>query len=202
MTSRLPGIVILASGAGSNVQSIIAQVESARIKATISAVISDNPVAYALKRATAANIKTLVIERADFNTRHQWESALTASVANLKPRLVVLAGFMRILGTQFISRFDKCMMNIHPSLLPDYKGLDTHQRVLDAGERIHGATVHFVTTELDDGPLILQSRVNIDPVDSAETLRLKVLSQEHIIYPEAIRQFIDGEINFDQPQRQ
>ena len=192
----------MASGDGSNVQSIIAQVESARIKATISAVISDNPAAYALKRATTANIKTLVIKRADFNTRHQWESALTASVANLKPRLVVLAGFMRILSAQFISRFDKCIMNIHPSLLPDYKGLDTHQRVLDAGERIHGATVHFVTTELDDGPLILQSRVNIDPVDSAETLRLKVLSQEHIIYPEAIRQFIDEEINFDQPQRQ
>lgn len=193
-------IVVLVSGNGSNLQSIIDHVRDGRIGAKIAAVISDNDAAYALTRARDAGIRTLVVSRNAHATRQRWESALTEAVAGLNPSLVVLAGFMFVLGGPFVQRFEHRILNIHPSLLPAYKGLNTHQRVIDAGEDIHGATVHFVTRELDDGPIVLQASTAVSPRDTARSLGRKVLALEHIIYPEAIRQFIEGSISFDRPQ--
>ncbi|MXZ80124.1 MAG: phosphoribosylglycinamide formyltransferase [Gammaproteobacteria bacterium] len=195
----LPAIVILASGSGSNLQSIIDNVSTRRIRASIAAVISDNPDAYALQRAHCAGIGTAVVNRSDYPSRNEWESALSDKVYQFRPALVVLAGFMRVLSGRFVDRFEKRIMNIHPSLLPAHRGLDTHRRAIEAGDSIHGATVHFVTPELDDGPIIIQSPVRIEPGDSAETLAKRVLEREHVIYPEAIRQFVEGLISFDDP---
>lgn len=197
-----PSIVVLASGNGSNLQSIIAHVNAGRIKAGISAVISDNDTAHALTRARRAGIRAIVINRGSYESRQLWESALEETVADLNPSLVVLAGFMFILGERFVDRFGRRTMNIHPSLLPAYKGLDTHQRVIDAGERTHGTTVHFVTRKLDDGPVILQASTAVEHEDTAHSLKAKIQSLEHVIYPEAIRQFIEGSISFDNPRCQ
>ncbi len=197
---RPSSIVVLVSGNGSNLQSIIDHVRDGRIKTKIAAVISDNDTAYAIVRARHAGIRTMVVRRNSHETRQLWESVLTETVADLNPSLVVLAGFMHVLGKGFIRRFDRRIMNIHPSLLPAYKGLNTHQRVIDAGERTHGATVHFVTRELDDGPIVLQAGIPVSPEDTVHSLSRKVLDLEHAIYPEAIRQFIEGCISFDRPQ--
>ena len=196
----LPSIVVLASGSGSNLQSIIRHVNLGYIKARIAAVVSDNPDAMALVRAQVAGIDSVLIRQSDYASRDAWELALIEKVSKYKPALVVLAGFMRILSERFIIHFEKRIMNIHPSLLPAYRGLNTHQRVVDAGDSEHGATVHFVTPKLDDGPVIIQSRVQVSSGEDAEGLASRVLEQEHIIYPEAIRQFIEGEISFDNPR--
>ncbi|MCY4149049.1 MAG: phosphoribosylglycinamide formyltransferase [Gammaproteobacteria bacterium] len=196
----LPSIVVLASGSGSNLQSIIQQVNRGHIKAEIAAVVSDNPDAMALVRAQAAGIDSVSIRRSGHASREAWELALMEKVSKYQPALVVLAGFMQILSERFIAHFEKRIMNIHPSLLPAYRGLNTHQRVIDAGDSEHGATVHFVTPKLDDGPVIMQSRVRVSSGDNALELAGRVLEQEHIIYPEAIRQFIEGEISFDNPR--
>ena len=195
----LPPIVILASGRGSNLQSIIDHVNGGQVKAKIMAVISDNPDAKALERAQAAGIESVLVRQSDYPSREKWEFDLIKKISKYKPALVVLAGFMRILGERFVTHFDKRIMNIHPSLLPAYRGLNTHQRVIDAGETEHGATVHFVTSKLDNGPIILQKRVKVRPEDNAEKLARRVLEQEHIIYPEAIRQFLEGHISFENP---
>ncbi|MCY4051896.1 MAG: phosphoribosylglycinamide formyltransferase [Gammaproteobacteria bacterium] len=195
----LPPIVILASGSGSNLQSIIDHVNGGQVKAKIMAVISDNPDAKALERAQAAGIESVLVRQSDYPSREKWEFDLIKKISKYKPALVVLAGFMRILGERFVTHFDKRIMNIHPSLLPAYRGLNTHQRVIDAGETEHGATVHFVTSKLDNGPIILQKRVKVRPEDNAEKLARRVLEQEHIIYPEAIRQFLEGHISFENP---
>ncbi|MCY4274819.1 MAG: phosphoribosylglycinamide formyltransferase [Gammaproteobacteria bacterium] len=195
----LPPIVILVSGSGSNLQSIIDHVNGGQVKAKIMAVISDNPDAKALERAQAAGIESVLVRQSDYPSREKWEFDLIKKISKYKPALVVLAGFMRILGERFVTHFDKRIMNIHPSLLPAYRGLNTHQRVIDAGETEHGATVHFVTSKLDNGPIILQRRVKVRPEDNAEKLARRVLEQEHIIYPEAIRQFLEGHISFENP---
>jgi len=195
----LPPIVILVSGSGSNLQSIIDHVNGGQVKAKIMAVISDNPDAKALERAQAAGIESVLVRQSDYPSREKWEFDLIKKISKYKPALVVLAGFMRILGERFVTHFDKRIMNIHPSLLPAYRGLNTHQRVIDAGETEHGATVHFVTSKLDNGPNILQRRVKVRPEDNAEKLARRVLEQEHIIYPEAIRQFLEGHISFENP---
>lgn len=195
-----PSIVVLASGSGSNLQSIVEHVNRGYIKADIGAVISDNPDAMVLVRAQTAGIDSVLVRQSDYASRGTWELTLMERVSKYEPALVVLAGFMRILSEPFITRFEKRIMNIHPSLLPAYRGLNTHQRVIDAGDSEHGATVHFVTPKLDDGPIIIQGRVQVRSGDDAEELASRVIKQEHIIYPEAIRQFIDGEISFDNPR--
>lgn len=181
-------------------QSIIDHVQRGRIKARIAAVISDNADAMALQRARQADIEAVAIKPSDYASKREWEFALSEKISEFNPALVVLAGFMRILSGRFVKRFEKRIMNIHPSLLPAYRGLDTHRRVLEAGDAVHGATVHFVTSELDDGPIIMQSRIKVRPNDSAETLAKRVLKQEHLIYPEAIKHYLEGKISFDDPK--
>ena len=196
MTNTLPiNLVALISGNGSNLQAILDNIDNGTLSATLSAVISDRVDAFGLTRAVRAGVPAVVVARRDHAGSSAGTSAfheaLLRRVESFEPDLVVLAGFMRILPAWFVERFDRKMMNIHPSLLPKFKGLNTHQRALDAGERRHGASVHWVTTELDAGPIILQAGVEVAPGDTAETLRRRVLEQEHRIYSQAIQWFAD-----------
>ena len=187
-------ILILISGSGSNLQAIIDATLSDTIKAKISTVISNRPDAAGLDKASNAGIDTLVIDHTTFPDRETFDSALLDSVIALKPDLVVLAGFMRILSDSFIDTFNGRLLNIHPSLLPKYKGLNTHQRALEDGESTHGASVHFVNSELDSGSVIIQAEVPVLDSDNVSLLAARVLEQEHIIYPLAIQWFIEGKI--------
>jgi phosphoribosylglycinamide formyltransferase-1 len=193
-------IVVLVSGSGSNLQSIIDHAGSGTLDARVTAVISDNPQAYGLVRAKQAGVPALVLRPEIYSSRDDYEIALVALVAQYQPRLVVLAGFMRILGPEFVNAFKTGIINIHPSLLPRHRGLNTHQRAIDAGDSEHGATVHFVTAELDNGPVIIQTAVPIDSEDDACSLQQKVLRAEHVIYPKAIQWIADGTINFHNPK--
>jgi phosphoribosylglycinamide formyltransferase-1 len=190
---KLP-IVVLISGSGSNLQSII---DAARedLPVTIRAVISNKADAYGLTRAREAGIATEVLDHKQFEDRESYDAALQQLIDSYQPGLVVLAGFMRILSDGFVRHYEGRMMNIHPSLLPKYRGLNTHARAIAAGDSEAGCTVHFVTPELDAGPPILQARVPVHPDDSPENLAARVLEQEHRIYPEAIRLFAEGKIN-------
>ena len=189
-------LVVLISGGGTNLQSIIDHVQRGTLDADIAGVISSRADAYGLRRAQEAGIPGETIVPGRYPTRQEYDRALTKMIHRYEADLVVLAGFMRILGTEFVEHFAGRVINIHPSLLPDYKGMNTHQRVIDAGEKHHGATVHFVTSELDDGPIILQARVSIHPDDDAGSLQQKVLEQEHIIYPRAIQGIASGKVSF------
>jgi len=190
---KLP-LVVLISGSGSNLQAIIDQVKSGRLPAEIRAVVSNRPGVRGLERAQRAGIETRVLDHKSFPDRESYDLALAELLTEFQPELVVLAGFMRILSEQFIQRFCGRMLNIHPSLLPKYRGLHTHQRVLDAGDSEHGASVHYVTEELDGGPLVLQARVAIEPEDDAERLAAKVLTREHVIFPMVIRWVAEGRL--------
>ncbi len=181
-------IIILISGSGSNLQSIIDN--SDNIGVNIQSVISNKADAFGLKRAKNAGIATKVIERKQFATDKDFDYALIRYINTLNPDLIVLAGFMHILTTKFINTFAGQILNIHPALLPKYKGLNTHQRAIDAGDSKAGASVHFVTNELDSGEIILQRSVPIDLDDNAATLAKKVLEQEHILYLEAIQKVL------------
>ena len=183
-------IVILISGRGSNMMSIVKATQDGQLPVTIAAVISNRPDAAGLKFAQQAGINTTVIDHKNFDSRQDFDQALAKEIDIYSPSLVVLAGFMRILSTKFVEHFAGKLINIHPSLLPKFKGLDTHQRALDAGEKEHGASVHIVTAELDDGPVVLQARVSVLKGDTASTLAARVLEQEHQLYPNAIRQLI------------
>ena len=187
-------LVVLISGNGSNLQAIIDNIANKNLPAKIVAVISNKADAYGLERAKKADIKNHVLSYNDFTDREHYDLALKNLIDKYQPDLIILAGFMRILSDEFVEYYSQKMMNIHPSLLPKYKGLNTHQRVLDAGEKEHGCSVHFVTTELDDGPVILQATVAIEDNDTAETLALRVHEQEHRIYPEAIRLFAEKKL--------
>ena len=187
-------LVVLISGNGSNLQAIIDDINSNQLPAEIVAVISNKADAYGLERAKKANIPQHVLSHRDYDNRKQYDIALQRLIDQYKPSLVILAGFMRILSDEFVQHYSHKIMNIHPSLLPKYKGLDTHQRVLDAGDKEHGCSVHFVTATLDDGPVILQATVAVNENDSAETLAAKVHKQEHRIYPQAIRMFAENKI--------
>ena len=178
-----PNIVVLISGSGSNLQAII----NSEV-ANIQAVISNKSDAYGLKRAKKANLKTHIIEHKNLS-REDFDKKLIVVIKTYQPDLIVLAGFMRILTTEFIEVFKNKIINIHPSLLPKFKGLNTHQRAIDAGEKEHGVTVHLVSNELDSGKILAQKKVPIDSNDTAETLAKKVLQQEHIIYSEVIAKF-------------
>ena len=187
-------LVVLISGNGSNLQAIIDNIANKNLPAQIVAVISNKADAYGLERAKKAGIEQRILSHKDFSDRQQYDRALKNLIDIYQPDLIILAGFMRILSNEFVEHYLHKMMNIHPSLLPKYKGLNTHQRAIDAGDKEHGCSVHFVTPELDDGPVILQAKVKIKDHDTAETLAKRVHEQEHIIYPEAIRLYAENKI--------
>lgn len=195
MNSSRGGVVVLVSGRGSNLQAIIDAVRDGRLPAEIRAVISSEPGAPALARARTAGIPTRVVDYRDYPAREQFDQALLERIDACQPRLVVLAGFMRILGKPFIDHYRGRMINIHPSLLPAFPGLDTHARALRSGVKFHGASVHFVTPEVDGGPVIVQAAVPVSSDDRPETLAERVLEQEHRIYPLAIRWFLEGRLS-------
>lgn len=182
-------VVVLISGSGSNLQAIIDASQSEDFPAQVVAVISNRPDVFGLQRAQQAGIPAQVIDHKQFGDRESFDAALLTMIDNHTPDLVVLAGFMRILTPDFVQHYLGRMINIHPSLLPKYPGLHTHRRALEAGDVEHGVTVHFVTAELDGGPAIVQARVEITQGDTEQALAQKVLAQEHIIYPLAIRWF-------------
>ncbi len=179
-------LAVLISGNGSNLQAIIDQIANGQLNARVELVISDQPDANGLNRAARAGIATRVIEATKGQKRREYDQRLIETLDPLAPELLVLAGFMRILSPEFVRHFAGRIINIHPSLLPAYKGLNTHQRALDAGERFHGATVHYVTEELDAGDIIIQSRIEIQPDETAAELQQRVHAEEHVIYPRAI----------------
>ena len=181
-------IVVLISGRGSNMQALL------EVGLPVSAVISNVAGAKGLDSAAAKGVATRVVEHKRFPTREAFDAALAAAIDEFRPRLVVLAGFMRILTPGFVERYRGRMMNIHPSLLPDFPGLRTHERALQAGVRRHGCSVHFVTAELDHGPIVIQAAVPVRESDTPETLAARVLRQEHVIYPRAVRWFLDGDL--------
>lgn len=201
-TSTPLPIVVLISGSGSNLQAIIDAAARKELPVEIRAVISNNPSAFGLERARRAGIPALVLDHKAFPGRDAFDAALQTMIDRFEPALVVLAGFMRILGPGFVTHYLGRMLNIHPSLLPALPGLDTHNRALEAGTREHGASVHFVTNELDGGPVIVQARVPILPDDNVKTLAQRVLIQEHHIYSLAIRWFAEGRLQLDQERNQ
>lgn len=192
---KLP-IVVLVSGSGSNLQAII-DATQAGLPVDIRAVISNKMDAYGLERARRAGIPTQVLNHKDYADRESYDAALAQIIDGCGAELVVLAGFMRILSDGFVRRYEGRMLNIHPSLLPRHRGLDTHARALAAGDDEHGATVHFVSPELDAGPIVMQARVPVEPGDSPESLAARVLREEHRIYPEAIRWFAEGRLTLE-----
>ncbi|MES1191499.1 MAG: phosphoribosylglycinamide formyltransferase [Steroidobacter sp.] len=194
--SRKLPVVILISGTGSNMQRIAQLAASGDLPIEVRAVISDRADAKGLITAASMGIATAHINPKSFTDRAQFDAALASLIESHAPQLVVLAGFMRILTPAFTQRFAGRLLNIHPSLLPKYPGLHTHRRALDAHDAEHGATVHFVTEELDGGPAIIQARVPIMPEDDEQALAQRVLQQEHQIYPEAIRWFASGRLCF------
>jgi len=184
-------IVILISGRGSNMQALL----QARLPAQMSAVSSNEPDAAGLAIAARHGVDTEVVSHARFAERAAFDAALGDAVASREPDLVVLAGFMRILGNGFLERFPNRLINIHPSLLPAFPGVHTHRRALAEGVKIHGCTVHFVTPRLDRGPIIVQAAVPVLPEDTEESLAARVLEQEHVILPQAVRWFIEGRLH-------
>lgn len=190
-------VVVLISGSGSNLQTLIDQSHEGTLPINISLVISNKPDAYGLIRADNAGIKTRVIDNKDYPDRTQYDLTLQETIDAHQPDLIVLAGFMRILGADFVNHYLGRMINIHPSLLPKYRGLNTHQRALNDHEAVHGVSVHFVTPELDGGPVIIQSQVPIEATDTAESLAQRVQIQEHIIYPIAISWFALQRLTFN-----
>ena len=184
--------VVLISGNGSNLQSIIDN--APEIDLNISCVISSNSDAYGLKRAEKAGIATAVIDHQLFDSRFKADKEIMKVIDDSRAVVIILAGYLRILSPEFIEKYIGKILNIHPSLLPKFKGLNTHQRAIDAAEKIHGASVHFVTEELDGGPVIAQSSVEIDSTDNAKSLASKVLNKEHILYPKIIHWYTQGKI--------
>ncbi|PID42017.1 MAG: phosphoribosylglycinamide formyltransferase [Proteobacteria bacterium] len=185
-SNQLKTIVVLISGSGSNLQAIIDGVANGEIPARIAAVISNKADAFGLERARKAGIETRVISHTAFDSREEFDDNLAGIIDSYSPDIIVLAGFMRILTSRFVNRYPGKMINIHPSLLPKYQGLNTHQRAIDDGASEHGATVHLVTAELDGGPPILQAKVRLSENETAQSLAARVLEKEHIIFPKVI----------------
>lgn len=184
MTKKVIGVLV--SGRGSNLQAIIDSMKAEQLPIQIGLVISDNPDAYALERAQAAGIAVCVIERRHFSSQQDFEQALSEKLIEHKVELVVLAGFMRLLGSDFIKNWRFKIMNIHPSLLPSFPGLHPQEQAIAYGVKVSGCTVHFVDEGMDTGPIILQQAVAIEDADNADTLAQKILQKEHEIYPKAI----------------
>ena len=187
-------VVVLLSGTGSNLQALIDSTRTGDSPVRIAAVISNRSDAYGLQRARDAGIATRSLDHKAFEGRAAFDSALIELIDAFTPQLVVLAGFMRILSADFVRHYEGRLLNIHPSLLPKYKGMHTHQRALEAGDSEHGCSVHFVTEELDGGPLVVQAVVPIESNDSAQSLAQRVHTQEHRIYPLAVRWFAEGRL--------
>jgi len=181
-------IVILISGRGSNMQALL------DAGLPVSAVISNVAGAKGLEIAAARGVATRVVEHRRFATREAFDAALAAAIDEFRPRLVALAGFMRVLTPGFVERYRGRLLNIHPSLLPEFPGLDTHRRALEAGAKQHGCSVHFVTAALDHGPVVIRASVPVRVGDTPEALAARVLKQEHVIYPRAVRWFLDGKL--------
>jgi phosphoribosylglycinamide formyltransferase-1 len=188
----MKNIVILISGRGSNMESVVRAAHAEQWPARIAAVISNKADAGGLAFAQANGIPTAVVPSKDYADRAEFDAVLRQAIDRFEPDLVVLAGFMRILTPSFVAHYAGRMLNIHPSLLPDFPGLATHRRALEAGVAKHGASVHVVTAELDHGPVLGQAEVAVLPGDTEATLTARVLVQEHILYPRVIRQFIEG----------
>ena len=191
-------LVVLISGNGSNLQAVIDATTQDRIPARIVAVISNRADAYGLERAQQAGIATAVLDNKDHPSREEYDQALQQLIDNYEPDLLVLAGFMRILTPGFVQHYHGRMLNIHPSLLPRHRGLHTHRSVLESGDTEHGASVHFVTAELDSGPVVLQATIPVHASDTESELAARVLEQEHRIYPVAIGWFAQGRLKYEQ----
>jgi phosphoribosylglycinamide formyltransferase-1 len=189
---------VLVSGGGTNLQAIIDARSNGTLDIELVLVISNRADAFGLRRAQDAGIETRCVPHTDFPDRHSFDAELVRELDRVQPDLVILAGFMRILSCDFVDRYTGRLLNIHPSLLPLYPGLDTHRRVIEARDVWHGSTVHFVTEELDGGPCIIQGRVPVLPDDDADTLAKRVLAVEHRIYPEAIRLIVEQRIRYSE----
>lgn len=190
----MKNIVILISGRGSNMEAVVRALEAEGWPARVAAVISNKPDAGGLAFAQARGIPTAVVSNTDFATRAEFDARLQEVIDTFQPDLVVLAGFMRILTAPFVEHYAGRMLNIHPSLLPLFPGLHTHQQALDAGMTEHGATVHFVTAELDHGPSVLQATIPVLPGDTPDLLAARLLVEEHKIYPRAVRLFVEDRL--------
>lgn len=193
----MKSIVFLISGRGSNMQAIMRAAAAEKWPARIAAVISNRPQAAGLQVAAEAGIPVVVVDHKNYPDREAFDAALSAEIDRFEPDLVLLAGFLRILTPGFVEHYRGRMLNIHPSLLPSFPGLATHKQALAAGVSEHGATVHFVTPDLDHGPTVEQASVQVSSDDTEATLAARVLEQEHIIYPRAVRSFIEGRLRME-----
>jgi phosphoribosylglycinamide formyltransferase-1 len=187
-------IAVFVSGSGTNLQAIIDAVKSGRVKAVIALIVSDKKEAYALERAKKAGIETLFLDPKSFKAKEGFEKEIIKNLKERKVELICLAGFMRVLSPYFIREYKDKIMNIHPALLPSFKGLDGVKEALDYGAKITGPTVHFVTEEVDAGPIIEQATVQVADDDTEDSLREKVHKEEHRIYPKAIKDFVEGRL--------
>ncbi|QFT54062.1 phosphoribosylglycinamide formyltransferase [Microbulbifer sp. THAF38] len=194
MSQGVCKVAVLISGSGSNLQALLDASANAGADFSVCTVISNKPEAFGLKRAAEAGVPTAVVDHRNFSGREIFDQALIAEIDSHQPDLVVLAGFMRILTPEFVRHYSGRLLNIHPSLLPKYQGLNTHQRALEAGDSEHGVTVHFVTEELDGGPPIVQAAVPINEGDTPDSLAKRVQVQEHVIYPMAVSWFAQGRL--------
>ncbi|CAR53023.1 phosphoribosylglycinamide formyltransferase [Burkholderia cenocepacia] len=190
-------LVILISGRGSNMEAIVRACAQERWPAEIAAVIANRPDAAGLAFAASHGVATAVVDHRSFDGRDSFDAALAAEIDRFSPDLVVLAGFMRILTPAFVRRYEGRLLNIHPSLLPSFKGIHTHQQALDAGVALHGASVHFVIPELDSGAIVAQGAVPVCAGDDAAALAQRVLAVEHVLYPRAVRWFVDGRLRLE-----
>ncbi|WP_321918574.1 phosphoribosylglycinamide formyltransferase [Burkholderia cepacia] len=190
-------LVILISGRGSNMEAIVRACAQERWPAEIAAVIANRPDAAGLAFAASHGVATAVVDHRSFDGRDSFDAALAAEIDRFAPNLVVLAGFMRILTPAFVRRYEGRLLNIHPSLLPSFKGIHTHQQALDAGVALHGASVHFVIPELDSGAIVAQGAVPVRAGDDAAALAQRVLAVEHVLYPRAVRWFIEGRLRLE-----
>ncbi|MDN7701102.1 phosphoribosylglycinamide formyltransferase [Burkholderia semiarida] len=190
-------LVILISGRGSNMEAIVRACAQERWPAEIAAVIANRPDAAGLAFAASHGAATAVVDHRSFDGRDSFDAALAAEIDRFSPDLVVLAGFMRILTPAFVRRYEGRLLNIHPSLLPSFKGTHTHQQALDAGVALHGASVHFVIPELDSGAIVAQGAVPVRAGDDAAALARRVLAVEHVLYPRAVRWFVEGRLRLE-----
>lgn len=195
MTQAKKNAVILISGSGSNLQAFIDQVSANELDLNISLVISNKADAFGLERASNAGIATDCINHRDYASRLEFDQALMARIDQATPDIVILAGFMRILTPEFVNHYANRLVNIHPSLLPKYPGVDTHQRAIDAGDQWHGASIHFVVPEVDAGPIILQGQLAIGSGDTPESLQQRIHKIEHKLYPLAVKWFTQGRLS-------
>ncbi len=188
-------IVVLISGSGTNLQAILDAAKNNQINGEVVGVISNKPGVYGLTRAEKVKLSNRVVEHTAFESREDFEQALAKAIDDYQPDLIVLAGFMRILGSAFVQLYKGKMLNIHPSLLPKYQGLHTHKRALEAGDKEHGISIHFVTEELDGGPLVAQAKIDILTTDNEQSLAARVQQLEYQLYPKVIGWFCEGRLN-------